>query len=218
MPYIFELEECVAEEYVTALPAKDEETIIRWNENPISFYDERYLIRKIELKHTNLLDSAIREWENSAARVFDLVDCTPETFDQTFMKLRNSLLLKKKTKELVRARQLGINLQGYVANISWSVLFANHLPQAVPTNRIKEICSIGRQIVGVFYLELLGKVVSTSHNSSSYATTFAKLDSLWQRAAVFGDNNDALLDPVLSISKYKDVCEKSAGLLEDPFY
>ncbi|MEQ8192359.1 MAG: hypothetical protein ABRQ39_30615 [Candidatus Eremiobacterota bacterium] len=140
---------------VRQVVAEDMKTAERWQDNPLDYMQEGFLIETMPASMKPLVEEAIIRWEEIEEKVLSRIKMTREQFLEAFEKARDSYF--SKTDEWKSfALRYGSIVYGAVLNMDIVNLFAWILPNADPA-RGEAYCSLGRMVTAIFYTELLYK-------------------------------------------------------------
>lgn len=195
------LDNAVETSFLIKRAARSQEEVSNWQKYPYNYFSEHYAIKKLDDRNLIALKESIEYWDRLQMSLFRLLEIDANKFIQTFLSIRNGFV-NSPSEIIDQASYLGSRTYNHVRNISWVILFCNHLPQSVPDGMRNKVCEVGINMASIFYLELLNKLIEDGHLSGVEPIYFSKLDALWQRAAGFGCNH-LLLDKMYSENEYE---------------
>lgn len=155
---IDQLEEKVWDSCVVERPARNQETVEKWQSDAYVHLKERYYVNPLPSSLHSLIDEAITQWEKIEAKVLNGLGMTKDQFLIEFESTRQNLL-KNDLSWQKSVTTSGKLVYGAVRNIDWVNLFGWILPAAYPeiADRLR---IIGRMVTAIFYTELLWKNIN----------------------------------------------------------
>lgn len=140
---------------IIQMPAKDHETIDRWQSDEIAHLKECFFVQPIPLGLDELVKNALTQWQQIETKVSLNLGMNREQFLKEFEKTREDFL-NKGTEWEKAVESMQFELYGVVRNMDWVNLFSWVLPGA-DKEYYENHREIGRMVTAIFYIELLSK-------------------------------------------------------------
>ncbi|MEJ5366629.1 MAG: hypothetical protein WHS86_16155 [Desulfosoma sp.] len=163
-------------------PARDAETVYRWQKDEISHLRERFEVLPLMPELRQLALEAVDHWRERESRLLETLKTTKEEFLSTFRAIREDVL-KGGSQSLRAAYALYPKTRGVCRNMDWVNLFSWILPQADP-DRAAIYGEVGRIVTACLYIEILSKLqpFQAEEESITKDRDLMRIEARWQLA------------------------------------